>query len=230
MKTMNTIFYCAIFMFGCYQSRDESEVQTKNYLINVDMTNSGDFSAVLPDGTFYNDMESFNENMEPTYEQLADEGTDIQFEFGDNIQEQLDIDLVNFIPSHTDDSSDCNSKDGLQTIVSPLYIGGGYNLTTSFGWKYIAGCIKRNVYRLAIHLNKYSYQVFDLHAAFYRESGKVCFGLYESVSGWKSCNCNPTYSQIKGWVVEVAIVAGVSVGVATIIANIVTPLIFMMAI
>jgi hypothetical protein len=231
MKSTSVIFSCLLFMFGCEFYPKEANHPNKNYLVNVDMTNNGGFSAVLPEGTSYNDLESFNDDMQPIYEQLIDEGTDIQFEFGENIRKQLDVDLANFVPSHADDSSDCNDDDGIQTTESPLSIGWGYNLTSGFGYKYVSGCIKKNVYRLAVRLNKDSSQAFDMHAAFYKNTnGKTCFGLYESVRGWTRCTCAPTYSEIKGWVVEVAVAAGITAGIATIVANIVTPLIFTMAI
>lgn len=109
--------------------------------------------------------------------------------------------------------------------ASALYLGFGFNLTRSIGLTYVSGCIKTQAWRIAIHLNRYSGQIFDLHLATYVKDGYRCFGAYESVRkvvNW--CTCSPvSYDQIKDAIYQAAIAAGIWAGLATIIAETAAP-------
>lgn len=120
--------------------------------------------------------------------------------------------------------SESESSSHYATVQAPIYIGFDYNLTSSWGYKYVSGCIKQNLNRLAVRLNKGSNQVFDMHAAGYTYGGKMCFGLYESVSKWTRCTCSPTKDQVTQFFYEAALAVGVAASVAWAAAKVAAPM------
>ncbi len=110
------------------------------------------------------------------------------------------------------------------TLQAPIYIGFDYNLTSGWGYKYVSGCVKKNLNRLAVRLNKGSNQVFDMHAAGYTMGGKMCFGLYESVSGWTKCTCSPTKDQVTQFFYEAGLAVGLAASIAWAAAKVAAPL------
>jgi hypothetical protein len=218
----------SLVFIGCNEDFSfEEEVVTSEsemvFTITVDSNENGDFMAFLPDGTQYYDAVTYREEIPDIVTHQLGLGKDVKIEFGSylasKMDEELDFEMETpFVDGET-------TEDGLGLQRSGLYLGSGYHFTIATGRRYVAGCVRSNAYRVALHLNRYSSQVFDLHLATYNRNGYRCFGAYESVRrvvNW--CTCSPvSYSQVKDIIYGALLAVGISASIAAIIATYATP-------
>lgn len=200
---------------------NESAVQQLVYTINIDQDKSGQFVATLPDGTVFIDQATYEQAMPAIATKVMQDGYRIEIAFGENIASELDNTFG--LAQHGQSIQD---TEGI--VRSELNVGWGYNVTIGAGYKYVSGCVKSNAYRVAVRLNHYSNQVFDLHLATYTKNGYPCFGAYESVYAYINwCTCSPvSYNQVKDAIYKAAIAAGISTTIAAAIATAATPVAF----
>ncbi len=198
----------------------ESEGQP--FVIFTDLDENGSWYAQLPDGTEYRDQADYRSDIPEITATAISQGYEVKLYFGESLSEQIDMSLeMSEITSALSET-----EDGISSVPQALSVGFGYNLTFASGYTYISGCVKSNGYRIAIHLNRYSSQIFDLHLATYSKNGYRCFGAYESVYKYINwCTCSPvSYDQVKNAIYQVAIAAGIASGVALVIAEISAPI------
>lgn len=195
------------------------------YDINIDLDAEDRFTATLPDNTTFTDQTAYEQNIPIVISRALQEGHRINIIFGKNITHNLDAVLSK---ENSDIPAQQQDRVNINTQSFGLYVGWGYNLTSGSGYHYVSGCIKTNAYRVAIRLNRYSTQVFDIHLATYTKNGFRCFGAYESVHKYINwCTCSPvSYSQVKDIIRKAAIAAGISATIATVIATAATPIVF----
>lgn len=209
--------------YGDSTSEDRS---SKVYVVTVDQTETVAFQAVLPNGRIINDLAVYKAEISSLIEEAALDGYQVRIDFGETVSEQLQQNLggVDTLSSSVDELRTSDGEVGVS--ASALSIGFGFNLTFVMGPKYVSGCVQSNAQRIAVHLNRYSDQVFDLHLATYVKNGYRCFGAYESVCkvvNW--CTCSPvSYDQIKNAIYQAAIAAGIWAGLATVIAEASAPI------
>ncbi len=198
---------CLVFS-GCIEDGQPSG-QGQTYLVVVAQTDSGEFSAKLPDGRVFSNILVCNKDMHSTTAQAAEDGYKVEFQFDDNISQQ---------------SVDAQDSTYLSGQFANYYLSTG---PLAYG-AYVSGCVSRNTdLKYSIRLNRISpsAQVFDLHLAKYRVAGKSCFGAYESVyKGINWCTCLPvSYDQVKDVIYKVAVAAGISATTAALVATVATP-------
>jgi hypothetical protein len=90
----------------------------------------------------------------------------------------------------------------------------------------IGGCINQvNVPHLGFLLKDRitDRQIVNLHLASWIESGRRCFGVYNSATGWCKKICAPNRRQMQGLLAEALVAVGVSSVIATILSQVMTP-------
>ncbi len=194
------------------------------YDITIDQTDDGQFSAKLPDGTEYNDLETYQREIQRIVAEQTAKGYQVQINLGASIGKKLDESFGELSTAETTGTiGDIGFKNSALRIPFT-----DYNITTAKGKTYVSGCVHRNAYRVALHLNKGKpgQQVFDVHVAAYTENWKPCFGVYESVSNWTWCSCDKdSWQRVWTAIKNAAIAAGISAGIAEIIASIGLPVV-----
>lgn len=146
---------------------------------------------------------------------IIQSGYKINFVFNDEVQARIAEDL----PA---DSSE--ELAGQKNAV--IYLPWSYVLSYDYKPKDIScKCFAKKGYFVTIRLNKGSSQVFDMHATAWTSGGKVCFGLYESVSWWCTSICSPSYNDILYAIYYAALAVGLSAYIAWMVAYIMAPIV-----
>lgn len=188
------------------------------YTIEVDQSSEQGFVATLPDGEVFNDMASFQDSMPDIVQWAQSNGMQVQFHFGDNIARQLD-DVFQ--------SENLSEDSSLGQVTDPLAVSvGDYTLSASGGYHGFLACIQTDASYYAVRLNYGSNragnfrQIFDIHFVKYYQGGRTCLAIYESVSGWSQCACEPpSLRRIRDGIYTVAISVGVGSMLASIFAD-----------
>lgn len=180
------------FIAGCtgFGPRPSSEDRRPHYDIEVEVNDDGFVYALTQDGTVYYDESEFTSAL-TSYRQALDEaGVELRLVPGAELSTHFE---------HVSDGYALTEEIGVsrEALDGPVPFT-PYYFSTNCGYNYVSGCVSRNVSYCAVRLRDVRYSgssglLFDMHAATWRDSGRSCFGLYESARGLANvCTCAPS--------------------------------------
>lgn len=222
-----TIVGMALWIGGCYDDPEpEPGPNGAYYDVVIDRSGPTGFEARVP-WTSFDDPELFGLQI-PSLQALAGRlGLQLRFVAGNSMAEDL-ADSFGDVGVSTADLEAPPPDEGVglarEELRIPLRDGYYFSMDDYPVLASVGGCIARRTQKMSFRLNRYSDQVFDIHVAAWRDpsSGRICVGVYESVSGWSVCLCDPS-RDVTLLMHEAMVAVGVAAGTAWTLARMAAP-------